>query len=117
MITGSENDIEELRLVFKNTLKFEEKCETNITRQEVIAALTNVRDYYMKKPKAEEYYCFVCVIMSHGNKVSKFKIHNGFVWFSFLVFNATFNNISVISWRSVLLVDETGENHRPVASH
>jgi hypothetical protein len=37
-----------------------------------------------------------------------------------MVFNATFNNISVISWRSVLLVDETGvpgENHRPVASH
>jgi hypothetical protein len=26
----------------------------------------------------------------------------------FMVFNATFNNISVISWRSVLLVDETG---------
>jgi len=27
----------------------------------------------------------------------------------FIVFNATFNNISVISWRSVLLVEETGE--------
>ena len=37
-----------------------------------------------------------------------------------MVFNATFNNISVILWRSVLLVEETGgpgENHRPVASH
>ena len=37
-----------------------------------------------------------------------------------MVFNATFNNISFISWRSVLLVDETGvprENHRPVTSH
>jgi len=36
------------------------------------------------------------------------------------VFNATFNNISGISWRSVLLVEETGvpgENHRPSASH
>ena len=31
--------------------------------------------------------------------------------------NATFNNISVISWRPALLVEETGvpeENHRPV---
>jgi len=28
-------------------------------------------------------------------------------WFGFIVFNATFNNISVISWRSVLLVEET----------
>jgi len=37
-----------------------------------------------------------------------------------MVFNATFNNISVVSWRSVLLVEETGgpgENHQPVASH
>jgi hypothetical protein len=29
-----------------------------------------------------------------------------------MVFNTTFNNISVISWRSVLLVEETGENYR-----
>ena len=34
-----------------------------------------------------------------------------------MVLNATFNNISVISWWSVLLVEETGENHRPVTSH
>ena len=37
-----------------------------------------------------------------------------------MMFSATFNNISVISWRSVLLVEENrvpGENHRPVASH
>ena len=36
------------------------------------------------------------------------------------MFNATFNNISAISWRSVLLVEETGvlgENQRPAASH
>ena len=39
---------------------------------------------------------------------------------SFLVFNASFNNISIISWRLVLLVEETGvpgENHRSAASH
>jgi len=37
-----------------------------------------------------------------------------------MVFNVTFNNISAISWQSVLLMEETGvpgENHRPVASH
>jgi len=41
-----------------------------------------------------------------------------FRWF--MVFNATFNNISVISWRSILLVEETGisrENYQSVASH
>ena len=29
-----------------------------------------------------------------------------------MVLNSTFNTFSVISWRSVLLVEETGENHR-----
>ena len=37
-----------------------------------------------------------------------------------IVFNVTFNNISAISWWSVLLVEETGgpgENNRTVVSH
>jgi hypothetical protein len=37
-----------------------------------------------------------------------------------MVFNATFNNISAISWRLVLLFKETGVpggNHWPVPSH
>jgi hypothetical protein len=37
-----------------------------------------------------------------------------------MVFNATYNDISVLSRRSVLLVEETRilrENHRPSASH
>ena len=37
-----------------------------------------------------------------------------------MVFNAIFNNISAISWWSVLLMEKTGvpeENHRPVVSH
>ena len=37
-----------------------------------------------------------------------------------MVFNTTFNNIPVISWWSVLLVEETGapgENNRSVESH
>ena len=37
-----------------------------------------------------------------------------------MVLKTTFNNISVILWRSVLLVEETGvpgENHQPVANH
>ena len=36
-----------------------------------------------------------------------------------MLFNGTFNTISIISWRSVVLVDETGlpgENHRPAES-
>ena len=37
-----------------------------------------------------------------------------------MVFTVVLNNISAISWRSVLLVEETGvgeDNHRPAASH
>ena len=42
------------------------------------------------------------------------------VWVRFMIFNATFINISVILWPSVLLVEKTsvpGGHHRPVASH
>ena len=38
-------------------------------------------------------------------------------WVRVMVFNSTFNNISSISRRLVLLVKENGENHRPDASH
>ena len=41
-------------------------------------------------------------------------------FFDFWCFNATFSNISAISWRPVLVVEEagvTGENHRPWASN
>ena len=53
----------------------------------------------------------------HGMAITKVSIdiclNNGWV----MVFNATFNNILVISWQTVLLVEETGENHRPTTSH
>jgi hypothetical protein len=49
------------------------------------------------------------------------QLNNGVFWLLsfiniclFVLFNTTFNNISVISWRSVLSVEETGgpgENH------
>ena len=42
------------------------------------------------------------------------------IWFDFWCFNATFSNISAISWWPVLVVEEAevpGENHRPWASN
>jgi hypothetical protein len=42
------------------------------------------------------------------------------IYVCLIVLNIIFNNISAISWRSVLLVEETGgpgESHWPVASH
>jgi hypothetical protein len=43
-----------------------------------------------------------------------------FILFYFIVFNTTFRNISAISWRPVLVVEEAGvpgENHQPWASN
>ena len=37
-----------------------------------------------------------------------FNVTFNFLRVRFMVFNVTFNNISVISWRSALLVEETG---------
>ena len=50
--------------------------------------------------------------------LKRFIIVTKYVWF--MVFNATFNNISVISWVSVTLVEDTAvlrENHWLVTSH
>jgi hypothetical protein len=47
------------------------------------------------------------------NKISMFRVR-------VMVINATFNNISVILWWSLLLVEDTvvpGENHQPEASY
>ena len=43
-----------------------------------------------------------------------------FVFVCLMVFNATFNNISIISWRSLLLMEENGgpgDIHRTIVSH
>jgi hypothetical protein len=56
---------------------------------------------------------FGSVTLAYGHKNSEFMVR-------VVVFNAIFNNISVTSWRSDLLVEETGihgENHRSAASH
>ena len=54
------------------------------------------------------------------NQVRKTLRTNCVVMIRGMVFKATFDNISAISWRSDLLVEETGvhgENHRSVGSH
>ncbi len=47
----------------------------------------------------------VCCLMPI---LAVFQLYHGMNGLWFMVFNVTFNNISVISWRSVLLVEETG---------
>jgi hypothetical protein len=65
------------------------------------------------------FYLFLEIKRRFGGKYIFFPFFDcrlfGLGWF--LVLNATFNTISVISWRSVILVEETEESHLPVASH
>ena len=73
--------------------------------------------YYHSKMEMLEYMYF-----QKGCEYCNFwkTISGTFVPLMSMVFNANFNTISVISWRSVLLVEETGvpwENHRPAASY
>jgi hypothetical protein len=47
-------------------------------------------------------------------------IPHTYIWVRIIVINSPFDNISVISWRSVVLVDETGvpgEKYQLVASN
>jgi hypothetical protein len=61
--------------------------------------------------------CIISIILwLHLLKYFPISLLRGWI----LVFNSTFNNISVISWQSVLLVEETGgpgQNHWPATSH
>jgi hypothetical protein len=93
---------------------------------------TKKTDYWYIRNKLKHYYTLRCLYllkMGLPNNISH-RVYGWFMVYGFtktkfrigwlMVFNATFNNISVISWRSVLLEEETevpGENHRPVASH
>ena len=66
------------------------------------------------------YYILWIILQSPCNaqsEISQWRLLGLFA--CLVVLNANFNNISFILWRSVLLVEETGEpaeNHRPVTS-
>jgi hypothetical protein len=63
------------------------------------------------------YNLYVYLFSGRRNIECKYQEGNFDIVVLFMVFNATYNNISAISWRSVLLMGETGipgENHPPV---
>ena len=66
-------------------------------------------------------YSFVVMAEERKNMVwAMNRVFHLTLYIKVRVFNATFNNISVISWRSVLLMKETRvpeENHRSAASY
>jgi hypothetical protein len=62
---------------------------------------------------------WIAVVLSIKLLEDEIYLTINFFGIDFWCFNATFSNISAISWRPVLVVEETrvpGENHRPWAS-
>ena len=59
-------------------------------------------------------------ILKYKDTVEVIAKHDKNTWVRVMVFASTFNNMSAISWWSVVLVEETGipgENHLSAASH
>jgi len=81
-----------------------------------MALISNCCDMYIFHVHVSYNGKIVISTTKHWNEnmfVNKYKWKRGV-----MVFNTTFINISVTSWRLVLLLEETrisGENHRPAA--
>jgi hypothetical protein len=82
-------------------------CQREVKK--TIVHYTLVHEFYLNEGVMFSTSCTNCFLFQ--DKRARVRV---------MVFNATFNNISVISWLSVLLEEEIGvpgENHRPVTSH
>ncbi|XP_053404642.1 caspase-3-like [Mercenaria mercenaria] len=80
---GTEHDVEKLKGFFGGKgLRFEvfdprENATQDLTTEEVDEVLRDVRSR-LNGPLATHYYCFICVIMSHGNE-DGIKTKNGII--------------------------------------
>jgi hypothetical protein len=63
----------------------------------------------------------ICLSLQHATKDHSLRTVVYIDWLiDFIVLNTTFSNISAISWRQILVVEEAGvpgENHRPWTSN
>jgi hypothetical protein len=78
--------------------------------------LTRNEKFFILRPRYKNTTYFLLCDMLREAIGHPFRIKALFV--CLVAFNTTFNNIPAVSWRSVLLVEETGghgENHRPAS--
>ena len=93
-------------------------CNINNNVQNIMSSITILRKYAF-----ENNVCTVYAVAFSWYWCKRFSIPLvDYSWkhVTVMEYNATFNNISVVSWRSGLLVKKTGvprEDHRPAASH
>lgn len=66
---GSTDDVEKLTTFFGGKFDFEIENQPDLKKEDLQKELTGFRDEYLNSPRhSKKYYCFVCVIMSHGNE-------------------------------------------------
>jgi hypothetical protein len=98
----------------------------SISELKMISVMLNTLWHYQKKPQWSldiHYHSlsnWICCnnVCLHLHNCCYYMYNNDFNLI--IVFNATFSNISAISWRPVLVVEEAGvprENHQPWASN
>jgi hypothetical protein len=87
----------------------------------VVSCVSSVASCPFLKLPLSYYVTFIYYIrwsIYNASLIYGMTLWSNMIWF--IVFNATFNNVSAIVWWSALLVEETGvpgENHRSVARH
>ena len=82
-----------------------------VTQSSLFGNKGNTKSTLKSHCHLRKYSIFCHSIWYHSMSITSNECKIQMVWFGLIVFNATINNISVISWRSVLLVEET-EVHR-----
>ena len=91
----------------------------------MILQIRNTGSHYLRHMSLNYYISFLDHVLKSKDQISVHLYYEIIYMYCNLrvrviVFNATFNKIVTISWRSVLLVEKTGvpgENHRPAPSH
>ena len=64
---GSENDVETVKNFFEDTLKFKVEVEQDLTLDNLKIELKGAKERVSGECRGK-YYCFILVIMGHGNK-------------------------------------------------
>jgi hypothetical protein len=102
-----------LKLSLKTTVCYDSICKETYDSVNIFIHLSRMTlRYWVHFLAAKHIFCSQLIISKSFSK-KLFGI-------GLMVFNSTFNNISVISWGPVLLAEKTGvpgENHRPALSH
>ncbi|CAC5390578.1 CASP7 [Mytilus coruscus] len=65
--SGSENDITALKSFFRGELGFTVNVKEDVTKDELLQTLNETKQT-LTGSEAKKYYCFICVVMSHGGE-------------------------------------------------